>query len=322
MCDVGRASAAMRRRQRHLRAFLRHEELSLVLTLAKALHHSVEGSSEGEVHATYGAPRRWKAPLAGKRSAPLPVVAAPHGGLRAPRCPGAGVPSLALPLLTDSLGDGVDDTALSNLLQLSLSEKEEEEEKKKAKEERKERLQETHRKVRADQPVTDAEWAAWREWVGIISSSSSTAGKSKKKKRKKKKLPQTSSSRAACARNPGHYPTSPRSGPCSVSTCCLRSTVVQGCGSFLGEDFSAILDSTVDSFLRQTAASYFGAMLGSTVDTILLLSSTSYFSAMLGLTADTWFAAVQAGSWRFDTRSRVSVRSLSWPNFTYFFKLR
>ena len=50
MCDVGRAGAAMRRRQRHLRAFLRLEGLCVKMALVKAFHHSaqrVEGPGRG-----------------------------------------------------------------------------------------------------------------------------------------------------------------------------------------------------------------------------------------------------------------------------------
>ena len=42
MCDVGRVGAAKRRRERQLRSFLRHEELSVKMALARALHHSLK----------------------------------------------------------------------------------------------------------------------------------------------------------------------------------------------------------------------------------------------------------------------------------------
>ena len=51
-------------------------------------------------------------------------------------------------------------------------------------------MQEIHRKVRADEAVTDAEWAAWKAWRGI-GSSSSGGRKRKRKKRRKRKLPKS-----------------------------------------------------------------------------------------------------------------------------------
>ena len=48
MCDVGRAGAAFRRRQRQLRAFHRHEAMSVKLALATALHHSAQAGGGAE----------------------------------------------------------------------------------------------------------------------------------------------------------------------------------------------------------------------------------------------------------------------------------
>ena len=66
--------AAKRRRDRQFRAFRRHEQLTVRMELAAALHHSaqpagpvVEGPSEGDVRETYEALRRLKAPLPVKR---------------------------------------------------------------------------------------------------------------------------------------------------------------------------------------------------------------------------------------------------------------
>ena len=86
--------AARRRRERQLRSFLRHEELSVKMALAQALHHSAQ-RVEGEQHY---APRRQKPPLPGKRPGlppePEPQVrAATVGYVAAP------VPLLSAPLL-------------------------------------------------------------------------------------------------------------------------------------------------------------------------------------------------------------------------------
>ena len=81
-------------------------------------------------------------------------------------------------------GDEVDATTGSYLLKAAL---------KKEEEGRKVRLmQEIHRKVRADEAVTDAKWAAWKAWRGI-GSSSSGGQKRKRKKRRKRRTPRTSS---------------------------------------------------------------------------------------------------------------------------------
>ena len=64
-------------------------------------------------------------------------------------------------------------------------------------------MQAIHRKVRADEAVTDAEWAAWKEWRGIGSSSS--GGQKRKRKRKKRKLPRNSSCPRLAARHLGRY---------------------------------------------------------------------------------------------------------------------
>ena len=75
MCDVGRVGAAKRRWDRQLQAFHRHEQLTVRMELATALHHSaqrpksrvVEGPSEGEVNETHKAPQRQNTPHPGTR---------------------------------------------------------------------------------------------------------------------------------------------------------------------------------------------------------------------------------------------------------------
>ena len=44
-------------------------------------------------------------------------------------------------------------------------------------------------RVRHDLPLTEAEWAAWRQWMGLVPSSSSSARRRKRKKRRKRRLP-------------------------------------------------------------------------------------------------------------------------------------
>ena len=82
--DVGGSGAARRRRERRLRAFHRHEALSVRLALATALHHSAqrveEPREEEEEHVKNVGPRAQKAPPPGTRPAPLAEMAEPQWG--------------------------------------------------------------------------------------------------------------------------------------------------------------------------------------------------------------------------------------------------
>ena len=192
------AGAAKRRRDRRLRAWHRHVRTTVAMELATALHHSaqrVEVPREGVEGEQHYAPRRPKPPLPGKRPGlppePEPQVrAATVGYVAAP------VPVLSMPSLADTMADQVDDRAVQILLQLALERKkreEEKEERRRAEEEKHERrMQLLNQRVGHDMPLTEAEWAAWRQWMGIVPSSSSSAGtKRKRKKKRKKKLPRS-----------------------------------------------------------------------------------------------------------------------------------
>ena len=62
--DVSRVSgAAQRRRLRRLRAAWRHEQQSIAMALADALHHSAQPRARAEERGTYSAPRRQEPPL-------------------------------------------------------------------------------------------------------------------------------------------------------------------------------------------------------------------------------------------------------------------
>ena len=122
--------------------------MSLAAALAAASHHSAQ---------QHGASRAQKRPLPGTRPERSSDAQEPQGV----PCPACGAPSLSLPVLADRAADGVDSSSVQFLTASALEARREEEEEKKAKEERKERLMQViHRKVCADQPVTDAEWAA------------------------------------------------------------------------------------------------------------------------------------------------------------------
>ena len=74
MAERDVATSARRRRERQVRSFLRHEELSVKMALARALHHNaqqVEEPRDGVDGETYDAPRRQKPPPQGTRPASL-----------------------------------------------------------------------------------------------------------------------------------------------------------------------------------------------------------------------------------------------------------
>ena len=81
-------------------------------------------------------------------------------------------------------GDEVDATTVSHLLKA--------EEERKVQERKERVMRDIHRKIHANEAVSEAEWAAWRAWHGI-SSSSSGGQKRKRKKRRKRRTPRTSS---------------------------------------------------------------------------------------------------------------------------------
>ena len=64
--DVSGVGSARRRWERRLRAFHRHEAMSVTLALATALHHR-----EGVAGVTSDAPRRLKPPLPGETARSL-----------------------------------------------------------------------------------------------------------------------------------------------------------------------------------------------------------------------------------------------------------
>ena len=135
------SGAALRRRERRLRAWQRHVRTAVQLALAEKLHHS---ANKVELHdALRGQNKR-----AGREE----VENATHDGLRAQKSPPPGVrpgclsdpgpqrsdrtvrhsageaPSLLLPSLADAAADVVDHSSLAFLLKASLSQRRKEEE--------------------------------------------------------------------------------------------------------------------------------------------------------------------------------------------------
>ena len=131
----------MRRRQRRLRSWWRHEQRSVAAALAAATHHSAPRSGwpeqhnaprgpatasamEVEAHEQYYAPRRQEQPPPGVRPAPLSEVAGPQAAVTVGYV-AAVAPSLPVVLVADLLHD---DATVQFLLQQSLLARAQEEE--------------------------------------------------------------------------------------------------------------------------------------------------------------------------------------------------
>ena len=135
MAERDVATSARRRRERQLRSFLGHEELSVKMALARALHHSaqrVEEPRERVEGEMYGVPRRQKLPLPGTRRlrtqkrpllgtrrARLAEVSGPQEAAVTVGYVAAAVPVGSPPLLQG--GDGIDGRAIRYLLNVNLA---------------------------------------------------------------------------------------------------------------------------------------------------------------------------------------------------------
>ena len=206
----------MRRRQRRLRSMLRHEQQSVAMALAQALHHSAGPSmtkvverrerQEGEVQEAYDAPRSQTTPLPGVRPG-VPLDPGPPGDEAvAVGYAAASVPLLGAPSLADSSAEAIDGSTLSFLLQHALEAKRKEEEEavetaELAKLEEKlaaaeERLLEVLRQEREGTRVSRQTWSTLSRveqlavhWFMAKDAVGKRRVKRKKKKRKRRKLP-------------------------------------------------------------------------------------------------------------------------------------
>ena len=184
--------SARRRRERRLRAALRHEQQTVAMVLSAALHHSAQVGAD----VLYAAPRSQKTDrTTGRRPGvlkePVPPVVVEHAA-----CPCSGALLLVVPSLAAAESDGVDGTSVKYFLKLALQKKKEEEkEEKKRKEEYEERMSVLNRRVRDGLPLTSAEDAAWRQWSCLLPRQEK---RRKRKKRKKRRLPRTSSRPSRC----------------------------------------------------------------------------------------------------------------------------
>ena len=170
------SGAALRRRERRLRAWPRHVRTAVQLALAEKLHHSANkvephdalrgqnkraGREEVE-HATHYGPRAQKTPPPGER----PGILAEPGPQRSDRSrrhsSGECLPTLGLPVLAGAAGEQVDASTLRYLLAHAI-------EMRKVLEEEERRKEEEQKKA--------------------ARSSASSAPKRTRKKRRKRRLP-------------------------------------------------------------------------------------------------------------------------------------
>ena len=213
--------AARRRRERQLRSFLRHEELSVKMALARALHHSAQpagpvvGRPEEEVeYGSLNALRGQNTPPPGTHPG---VLQEPEVQLEAAT---VGYVAASTPLLVVASlagGDEVDATTTRYLLRCALRQRQKEEEKERRRIQREEdeellrraaaslssssrRKEEEEERRRRIQREEDEELLR----RAAASLSSSSGKRRKRKKRRKKKLPKCGLFPPRCGRPCDH----------------------------------------------------------------------------------------------------------------------
>ena len=205
--DEGGVGSARRRRDRQLPAWHRRVKLTVAMELATALHHSAQpagpvvvGPSEGEVHETYDAPRRLKAPLLETPPEQLSEALGPQGAAVTVGYVAAWAPLWVVPTLYGD--DCVDGTTVSFLWKVALAKRKEEEEMERRRELEEKAKHEAHmrildRRFKAGGRLSSPEGDGWRRWkwreLGLPPQDET---RRKGKKRRKKKHPKFSSARA------------------------------------------------------------------------------------------------------------------------------
>ena len=126
------AGAAMWRRQRRLRSWLRHERMTVAMTLAEMTHHTAPREpkmarvGEVEEQVTHAGLRAQQTPPPGERPGILPEPLSQRSDHSRRHFSGDGLPQLAMPSLAGAAGEAVDAAALAFLLSQSLAAKEHE----------------------------------------------------------------------------------------------------------------------------------------------------------------------------------------------------
>ena len=184
---VDTATAAARRRQRRLRSWLRHERMTVAMTLAEMTHHTAPRGpkmarvGEEVVHDAHEALWGQKTPPPGTQPAALREpglqLVSEHAG-----CPCSCLPSLATPSLADTTADVVDSSSVRFLAASALKARREEE-KKEEKEKQKADLEKSL-DVHAEASAALERAHLWSELA---------SKRRKRKKRRKRRTPRTSS---------------------------------------------------------------------------------------------------------------------------------
>ena len=187
----------MRRRQRRLRSWLRHERMTVAMTLAEMTHHTAPRGpkmarvGEEVVHDAHDAPRGPKTPPPGVRPGSL-AEPGPQRSDRSLRRSSGQTPLRCVPSLADAPAEAIGGRTLRYLLKAHLARKkyEEEEEKK-----YQERAAESKRRAQA------------------LLDHAASLPKRKRKKKRKKRLPKSSARHplpsGTRTRKSGQYSTSP-----------------------------------------------------------------------------------------------------------------
>ena len=203
----GSSGSSKRRRERRLRAWLRHERQSIALHLAEALHHSAGSSKtkvverregEGVEGERYDALRRQMPPPPGTRPAAMMEPMSQGFWPEASRQPGHVVPSLSLLVLADTTTDGVDSSTLRFLAAGALYSRKLDEEKVRKREEEEELKRIRNITLNQLTPLQKQKLGCWlhkemekkkaKAADGILpSTSSSSSGFSRKRKKKTRK---------------------------------------------------------------------------------------------------------------------------------------
>ena len=190
------SGAALRRRERRLRAWQRHVRTAVQLALAEKFHHSANKVEPD--NALRGQEKRAGREEAGL--APVSEVAGPQRCDRTLRGTSLGAPSLAAPQL--AANETLDSSALSFLLNLALEEKEKEEEERRKKEEEQVKRQEDQEEALLKR--LQAEWDALLALGAVLDEREAILDRRERRRvvprRKRKKKRRKRTRRSRCTR--------------------------------------------------------------------------------------------------------------------------
>ena len=211
------AGAAMRRRQRRLRSWLRHERMTVAMTLAEMTHHAaprgpnMARAGEEVEHATHSGPRAQKTPPPGERPGILAEPGPQRSDRTVRRSAGNSLPTPGLPVLAGASGEAVDSSTLSFLVQLAVKDRK--------REEAKERRRSFPRYPWLPSDDGTHWYNTETDETRLYPPSSSSGARRKRKKRRKKKTPKSSSFRSSSGVRPRRCGQGSRSRSSSSGGC-------------------------------------------------------------------------------------------------------